>query len=214
VNSRFSIYREKKSLHDSQRDTPRVQALRQDFQEHVRTTLGPLAQQLKFIDESGAHLGLTRLYGRAAPGARVREGTPGYSGKHYTLFAAVSLSEVSATSVLEGGMTGDAFDAYVAQVLAPTLRPGDIVLIDNLNVHKSEVAQRLIAARGARLEFLPPYSPDLNPIEQCWSKVKTVLRKLKARTFDELVEALCRAFASITRHDLQAWFAHCGYFIP
>ncbi len=214
MNSRFSTYREKKSLHDSQRDTPRVQALRQDFQDHVRDTLCPLAEHLKFIDESGAHLGLTRLYGRAAPGERVTVGTPGYSGKHYTLVAAVSLSEVSATSVLEGGMTGEAFDAYVAQILAPTLRPGDIVLIDNLNVHKRETAQQLIAAHGARLEFLPPYSPDLNPIEQCWSKVKTVLRKLKARTFDELVEALGIAFASITVHDLQACFAHCGYLMP
>jgi transposase len=188
--------------------------LRQDFQELVLEKLRPLAAHLKFIDESGAHLGLTRLYGRAAPGERVSEATPGYSGKHYTVLAALSLTEVSATSVLEGGMTGAAFDAYVEHVLAPSLRRGDIVLIDNLNVHKSEVAQRLLAARGARLEFLPPYSPDLNPIEQCWSKVKTVLRKVKARTFDELIEALCIAFASITVQDMQAWFAHCGYLIP
>lgn len=201
-------------LHDSQRDTPRVQALRQDFQEHVREELCPLAEHLKFIDESGAHLGLTRLYGRATPGERVSEATPGYSGKHYTLVAALSLTEVSATSVLEGGMTGDAFDAYVEHVLAPTLRPGDIVLIDNLNVHKSEVAHRLIKTRGAQLVFLPPYSPDLNPIEQCWSKVKATLRKLKARTFDQLLEALCLAFASVTLQDMQAWFAHCGYLIP
>lgn len=191
-----------------------MQTLRRAFQQNIQAPLRAVAARLKFIDESGAHLGLTRRYGRAAPGERVREGTPGYSGKHYTLVAVMSLSEVSATSVLEGGMTGEAFDAYVEQVLAPTLHPGEIVLIDNLNVHQSEVAQRLIAARGARLQFLPPYSPDLNPIEQCWSKVKAVLRKLKARTFDELVEALCIAFASITRQDLQAWFAHCGYLIP
>jgi transposase len=191
-----------------------VQALRQDFQANVIERLRPIAERLKFIDESGAHLGLTRLFGRAAPGARVTEATPGYSGKHYTLVAALGLAEVSATSVLEGGLTGDAFDAYVEHVLAPTLRQGDVVLIDNLNVHKSEVAQRLIAARGARLEFLPPYSPDLNPIEKCWAKVKAVLRKLKARTFDELLEALCIAFTSITVEDMQAWFAHCGYLIP
>jgi transposase len=176
--------------------------------------LRPLADRLKFIDESGAHLGLTRLFGRAAPGERVPEGTPGYSGKHYTLVAALGLREVTATSVLEGGMTSDAFDAYVAQVLAPTLCPGDVVLIDNLNVHKSEVAQRLIAARGARLEFLPPYSPDLNPIEKCWAKVKIVLRTLKARTVDELLIALDRAFGSITPHDMQAWFDHSGYLMP
>lgn len=191
-----------------------MQALRQTFQDHVVKRLRTLAAHLKFIDESGAHCGLTRLYGRAAPGERVCEATPGYSGKHYTIVAALGLREVSATTILEGGMTGDAFEAYVEHVLAPTLQPGDVVLIDNLNVHKSEVAQRLIAARGAHLAFLPPYSPDLNPIELCWAKVKAVLRKLKARTFDELVEALGIAFASITLQDLHAWFAHCGYLIP
>jgi transposase len=201
-------------LHDSQRDTPRVQALRQDFQANGIARLRPLAKHLKFIDESGAHLGLTRLFGRAAPGERVTEATPGYSGKHYTVVAALGLTEVSATWVLEGGMTGDAFETYFEYVLAPTLRRGDIVLIDNLNVHKSETTQRLIAARGARLEFLPPYSPDLNPIEKCWAKVKAVLRKLKARTFDELLHALCSAFASITVEDMQAWFAHSGYLMP
>jgi transposase len=159
-------------------------------------------------------LGLTRAFGRAAPGERVREGTPGYSGKHYTLVAAVGLGEVTATWVLEGAMTQEAFETYVGAVLAPTLQVGDVVLIDNLNVHKSDVTEGLIVARGARLEFLPPYSSDLNPIELCWAKVKTVLRKLKARTFDELVEALCVAFESITPHDLQAWFAHCGYLSP
>ena len=201
-------------MHDSQRDTPRVQALRQDFQDNVIARLRPLTNHLKFIDESGAHLGLTRLFGRAAPGERVTEGTPGYSGKHYTLVAALGLTGVTASAVLEGGMTGDAFDAYVEHALAPTLCPGDVVLIDNLNVHKSAVAHRLIAARGARLEFLPPYSPDLNPIEKCWAKVKAVLRTLKARTFDELLIALEIAFTSITLHDRQAWFKYCGYLMP
>ena len=151
-----------------------MQALRQEFQEHGLDRLRPMAEHLKFIDERGAPLGLTRLFGRAAPGARVPEATPGYSGKHYPRVAALGLSEVSATSVLEGGMTGEACDAYVEHVLAPTRRPGDVVLIDNLNVHKRERAQRLIAARGAVLEYLPPYSPDLNPIEPCWAKVKAI----------------------------------------
>jgi transposase len=88
------------------------------------------------------------------------------------------------------------------------------MLIDNLNVHRSDPAQRQMATRGARLEFLPPYSPDLNRIEQCWAKVKTVLCKMKARTFDELVKALGVAFQSITPEDARAWFAHCGYVIP
>jgi transposase len=177
-------------------------------------SLQNIAAHLKFIDESGAHLGLTRLFGRAAPGARVVEATPGYSGKHYTLVAALGLSEISATWLLEEAMTREAFDVYVTQVLAPTLQTGDVVLVDNLNVHKSETARCAIEARGARLEFLPPYSPDLNPIEKCWAKIKTVLRRLKARTFDELVEALGIAFQSITPDDGRAWFSHCGYLAP
>jgi transposase len=214
VNCNASTYREKKSLHDSQRDTPRVQALRHAFQDHVSAGLRPLAARLKFIDESSAHLGLTRLYARAAPGQRVVEATPAYRGEHYTIVAALGLGEVSATAVLAGSMGGDAFDAYVENVLAPTLQPGDIVLWDNLNTHKSLRVHQLLTARGARLEFLPPYSPDWNPIELCWAKVKGVLRTHKARTFDELLVALDRAFAAITGSDIQAWFAHCGYLPP
>lgn len=191
-----------------------MQRVRKAFQKKIQAPLRQIAAHLKFIDESGANLGLTRAFGRAAPGERVSEGTPGYSGKHYTFVAALGLREVSATWVLEGAMTQEAFEIYVGAVLVPTLQPGDVVLIDNLNVHKSESTERLIVARGARLEFLPPYSSDLNPIELCWSKVKTVLRTLKARTFDELVDALCIAFESITPNDAQAWFAHCGYLIP
>jgi transposase len=176
--------------------------------------LQDIAAHLKFIDESGAHLGLTRLFGRAAPGQRVIEATPGYSGKHYTIIAALGLTEITATWLLEEALTREAFEVYVTHVLAPTLQVGDVVLIDNLNVHKSETARQAIEARGARLEFLPPYSPDLNPIEKCWAKIKSVLRQLKARTFDELVEALGVAFESITPEDLRAWFVHCGYLSP
>lgn len=191
-----------------------MQHLRAEHHTKTETTLRHIAAHLKFIDESGVHLGLTRLCGRAAPGQRVCEATPGFSGKHYTLVAALGLTEVSAAWLLEEALTRDAFDVYVTQVLAPTLHAGDVVLIDNLNVHKSETARRAIAAQGARLEFLPPYSPDLNPIEKCWAKVKAVLRRLKARTFDELVEALNLAFQSITPEDARAWFAHCGYLAP
>jgi transposase len=201
-------------LYDSQRETPRVQQLRAEHHAKTEATLRDIVAHLKFIDESGAHLGLTRLFGRAAPGERILETTPGYSGKHYTVVAALGLTEVTATWVLEDAMTGEHFDVYATQVLAPTLRAGDVVLLDNLNVHKSEPARRAIEARGARLEFLPPYSPDLNPIEKCWAKVKTVLRRLKARTFEELVEALNVAFQSITPADARAWFAHCGYLNP
>ena len=201
----------KKSLHDSQRDTPRVKALRQDFVEQVKPALNDLLRHVKFIDEIGLNLGLTRLYGRAAPGERVTEGTPDYSGPHYTTIAALGLDGVAAPWIFEGAMTTVAFETYVQAELAPTLRRGDIVLADNLSAHKSAEAQRLIEIPGAQLAFLPPYSSDFNPIELCWSKIKTALRAAKARTWEALLVALVQALRSVSPADIQAWFAHCGY---
>lgn len=201
----------KKSLHDSQRETPRVKALREDFQIQFVDTLGKFVKRLKFLDESGTHLGLTRLYGRAAPGQRVVEATPGYSGPHYTLVATLGWQEVTAPWIFEGSMNSVAFEAYVRSQLLPTLHRGDILLMDNLSAHTGETIRQLIEAKGARLEFLPPYSPDFNPIELCWSKVKTALRATKARTLDALVEAIAQALRSISFTDIQNWFAHCGY---
>jgi transposase len=174
-------------------------------------TLGTLVKRLKFIDESGAHLGLTRLFGRAAPGQRIVEATPGYSGPHYTLVATLGWKEVTAPWIFEGAMNGVAFEAYVRSQLLPTLRRGDIVVLDNLSAHTGETIRQLIEARGARVQFLPPYSSDFNPIELCWSKIKMALRAAKARTFDVLMEALAKALRSISLTDIQNWFAHCGY---
>ena len=142
------------------------------------------------------------------------EATPGDAGTHYTLLAAVGLQGLQAPALLTGVMDGSAFEVYIAQVLLPTLRRGDIVLMDNLSSHKSPRIRRLIESVGARLEYLPPYSPDLNPIELCWSKVKTVLRTAKAHTFEALLEALADAFGSVAKQDIAAWFAHCGYVKP
>ncbi len=207
----FELAAKKKSLHDSQRDTPRVKALREDFQTQFVDPLGELVKRLKFIDESGANLGLTRLCGRAAPGQRVVEATPGYSGPHYTLVATLGWKGVSAPWIVEGGMDGVAFEAYVQTQLLPTLRREDIVVLDNLSAHTRQTIRQLIEGRGAHLVFLPPYSPDFNPIELCWSKVKTALRAAKARTFEALLEAMAQALRSISLTDIHAWFAHCGY---
>ena len=204
----------KKSLHDSQRDTARVRRLRREFQQQREEAWRDFVGHLKFLDESGVNLGLTRWFGRARPGQRVREGTPGHSGPHYTLLALLSAQSLDAPWLLKGAMDGDAFEVYVAQVLVPTLQPGDIVFMDNLNFHKRPRIRQLIDAVGARLEFLPPYSPDFNPIELCWSKVKTALRTAKARTFEALLAALADAFASVNPDDIEAWFAHCGYAKP
>jgi transposase len=187
--------------------------MRATFAAHVLTDLVPLADKLHFIDEIGTHLGLTRLYGRAAPGERVVEATPGFSGPHYTSVAALNLRGVHAPFVFQGNMDGPAFETYVEHILGPDLLTGDIVILDNLSPHKHAVIRSLIEARGATVEFLPPYSPDLNPIENCWSKAKAFLRKLKARTFDELITALAQALRAVSPQDAAAWFAHCGYAI-
>jgi transposase len=204
----------KKSLHDSQRDTPRVQAARADFQQTIAATLGETLRHWKFFDEMGLNLGLTSLYGRAVPGQRVVEATPGHSGAHYTAVALLSCRRLQAPSIWEGSMTAARFEAYVAQDVAPCLRRDDVMVVDNLSAHKSAAARQCIEARGARLLFLPPYSPDFNPIELCWGKVKTALRTAKARTWEALIDALADALRSVQRRDIHAWFAHCGYPLP
>jgi transposase len=154
---------------------------------------------------------MTRLFGRAAPGERVVDATPGHSGEHYTLVSALGLDGIRAPWFLPGPMNSDAFHVYVTQVLAPTLVPGDVVVLDNLSSHKGMAIQTAIEARGAMLLFLPPYSPDFNPIELCWSKIKTLLRAAKARTREALLDGFANALASISLSDALAWFAHCGY---
>lgn len=185
--------------------------MRQSFQTQFVEPLGKLIKRLKFLDESGANLGLTRLFGRAAPGERIVEATPGYSGPHYTVIATLGWKNVTAPWILEGAMNGVAFEVYVRTQLLPTLHRGDIVVMDNLSAHTGETIRQLIEAQGARLQFLPPYSSDFNPIELCWSKVKAALRAAKARTFDTLLEAVAKALRSISLTDIQNWFAHCGY---
>ena len=159
----------------------------------------------------GSNLALTRLYGRAAPGERISEGVPQNYGENVTTLAALGAGGVQAPMTVNGAVDGDVFLAYVREVLVPTLSAGDIVVMDNLKAHKVAGVREAIEARGARLEYLPPYSPDFNPIEKCWSKVKTALRKAKARTREALEAALKAALLTITEADARAWFTHCGY---
>lgn len=163
------------------------------------------------MDESGSNLALTRLYGRAAPGERVAEGVPQNYGENVTILAAIGFDGLQAPMTVNGAVDGAVFLAYVREMLCPTLAEGDIVVMDNLKAHKVAGVREAIEARGARLEYLPPYSPDFNPIEKCWSKVKTALRKAKARTREALEAALKQALLTITEADARAWFAHCGY---
>ena len=172
------------------------------------------AGQLVFVDESGTNLAMTPRTGRAPRGARVVGSTPRNHGPNTTLIAALSVHGVAAAMSLEGAMDRDAFDVFVAQVLVPALTPGQIVVWDNLSVHKSATAQRLIEACGCTVRFLPPYSPDFAPIELAFSKVKAYLRRAEARTRDALEGAITAALATLTSTDARHWFAHCGYHLP
>jgi transposase len=205
---RLNLPRKKKVVHASERDTPRVQALRAEYRVAM---VEFIVKHLKFLDESGVHLGFTRLYGRAEPGTRVVDATPYQPSEKWTLVAALGLHSMDAPWVLPGNMTGEAFEVYVRHVLAPTLQPYDVVVLDRLPAHRVAGIEQLIQARGAHLHFLPPYSPDFNPIERCWTKIKTLLRSLKARTAETLLEAIKTALASITDSDARAWFEYCGY---
>ena len=164
-----------------------------------------------FLDESGATTQMTRTYGRAPRGERVREATPQGHWKILTMFAALTTRGLEAPMTIAEPTDGDIFLAYIEQVLCPRLRPGQVVVMDNLSAHKVSGVRELIEARGARLLYLPPYSPDLNPIEQAWSKIKQVLRSLKARTAETLDHAVAEALKTITAENAVAWFAHCGY---
>jgi transposase len=168
-------------------------------------------ERFKFVDESGANIAMTRLFGRAARGTRVQDAIPKNHGSNVTILGALSCDGLDAVMTIDGPTDAAVFRAYVGEVLAPTLTPGDIVVMDNLGAHKVKGIQQAIEAAGARLLYLPPYSPDWSPIEPCWSKLKTYLRAVKARTREALDEALTSAIDLITGTDARGWFAHCGY---
>ncbi len=177
----------------------------------VVTTLD--VARFKFLDEASVNLSLTRLYGRAAPAQRVVDHVPLPTGPQTTTLAVIGLAGVTAPLMLSGAVNGTVFYGYIAQCVALTLQPGDVLFMDNLPTHKIAGIKALIEARGARLIYLPPYSPDFNPIELAWSKVKATLRRLKARTWPDLIDALKQALLAITPQDIQGWFTHCGYAI-
>ena len=164
-----------------------------------------------FIDESSAKTNMTRLYGWATEGERAFDSAPHGHWMAHTMIASMRLDGTTASMCINSATDGDVFEAYVSTTLAPTLRLGDIVILDNLSAHKRARAAEIIHACGARIMFLPPYSPDLNPIEKMWSKIKSVLRPLKPRTLEELYHAITCAFSQITPEDTHSFFESCGY---
>lgn len=167
--------------------------------------------RLVFLDESGVNTGMTRLYGRADSSQRVKEAVPDTRFHRTTILSSMRLDGTIVPVVFSGALDGDMFRKYIEQMLVPTLSPGDIVIMDNLTSHKVQGIMEAVQNVGATILFLPPYSPDLNPIELMWSKLKAILRKLKIRTAELLPDAIASAFNSISVSDIVSWFQHDGY---
>lgn len=172
------------------------------------------ASRLVFVDESSTNMALTPRYGRAPRGERARGKAPRNWGKNVTLISSITLEGgMGASMSIEGSSDSESFGLYMRNVLAPRLKAGQIVLMDNLSVHTSGWVRDLIEEKGCQLWLLPSYSPDFNPIEEAFSKVKHLLRKAKARTLEALFGATAQALHAVSADDTRGYFEHCGYYV-
>ena len=201
-------YVQKKTAHASEQDRPDVFLKRLAWLEE-QPDLDP--EKLVFIDETGLSTKMARLRGRALKGERCRASVPHGHWKTTTFVGGLRLSGMSAPLVLDGAMNGDAFVAYVEQQLAATLSPGDVVIMDNLPAHKVSGVRKAIEAVGATLKYLPPYSPDFNPIEKAFAKLKALLRKAAKRTVEELGDKLAQIIQTFSKTECENYFTACGY---
>jgi len=204
VLCKSSVCRVKKSLAAAER----VEADRLRFRRRVARLD---RRRLVFTDETGFHLAMTRAYGRAARGERVNQSVPRNHGKGVSLIGSLGLRGLLAPLSLEGAVDTVAFDSYVSRMLISQLRPKDVLLLDNLPVHQASQVEQAVASVKAQVLWLPSYSPDFSPIENCWSKVKTLVRGCQPRTPKELNVALRDALKAVTLDDIDGWFRHCGY---
>ena len=169
---------------------------------------------LVFVDEMGTNTSLSPAYAWAPKGQRAYWSVPRNRGANTTVLSSMSAEGMGPSLAVEGTTTSVVFEAYVEQVLAPTLCSGQVVVMDNLSAHKGERVKEMIEQRGCQLVYLPAYSPDLNPIEEAFSKIKGVVRKAEARTREALVEAIGMALSVVTARDARGFFEHCGYGTP
>lgn len=200
---------QKKLIFAAERESERVRELRREWRFEVCPKLRE--RRVFFLDESGVTTALTRLYGRAPGGARAAGAVPKNYARQINVLSAISSDGVAASFALEGSVNGAVMTVFVRDVLRPHLRAGDAVVLDNFSVHKTKAVQAEFRAAGVELYYLPPYSPDLNPIELCWSKVKTHLRGVQARTHETLYQEIGTALSKVTASDAKGWIKHCGY---
>lgn len=200
----FEVDTEKKTLEASERKEEE----RREWEEKAKHLD---VRKLVFLDESGSNIALTRSYARAPKGKRARGSIPRNRGKNVTVISCLTFDGLGESLILDGAANGELFELYIEQILVPSLKSGQIVIMDNLSIHKRQKVRELIEARGCQVLFLPPYSPDFSPIEEAFSKIKAVLRKIGARTRDALQEALEYALTTVSASDAAGWFRHCGY---
>ena len=168
-------------------------------------------EDLIFIDESGVNLALLRLYARALKGKRARGKRPQKRGKNISIISALSLEKLVASSNIYGSVDGVTFEAFIVKELVPKLWKNACVVMDNAQIHLGKMVKEAIEQAGAKLIYLAPYSPEFSPIENFWSKVKAILRKLKARTYKDLIDGIFDAMLSVSQQDIRNWFTHCCY---
>lgn len=200
--------RKKKMIHASEQERPRCVGKERRMEWVSEENPG---SHLVFLDESGVNINMARRYGRGKGGRRVVDHTPLNTPKSTTILSPIRLDGQLAFTTFQGGTTGDKFLTYLKDVLIPTLHPGDIVVMDNLRTHHIQAVSELLHGAGAQVLYLPPYSPDLNPIDKLWSKVKAVLRKLRVRSSNALDAAIRFALDQVSADDCAGWFSCAGY---
>jgi len=198
-------------FYPSAQDTLRVTLKREWWRSWQAVLGGSDIKSLVFLDESSINLSYTRTYGRAKRGERIFEGLSDVRFERKSILSTVRLNGDQTPFIFNGTLNKELFADYLRNQLAPTLKEGDTIVLDNSSVHKSKLVRETAKELGLKLLFLPPYSPDMNPIELLWSYMKNVLRRLRARTMDALVPAIETALSSITNDAINGWFQHCGY---
>jgi transposase len=200
---------------DAQKKTLAACERKEEERHHWREQAKELdVNKLRFIDETGSNIALTRLYARAPKGQRARGSIIRNRGKNVTLITDLTLRGFGEALIVDGSVNGELFEAYVERVLVPSLSAGEIVILDNCSIHTGEKVRQLVEAKGCQLLPLPTYSPDLTPIEEAFSKVKAILRRMGPFTRETLHQALQYALSQVSASDASGWFRHCGYSVP
>lgn len=172
-----------------------------------------MVENLVFLDESSVNLAYTRLYGRSIIGTRINEGIKDVRFQRQSILSTIRMNGEQTPFIFDGTLNKELFANYLEHQLAPTLKPNDVVILDNCSVHHAKLVSETLIKCGITVLFLPPYSPDFNPIELMWAYVKKILKKLKARTYDKLISAIDKALSSVSTDLISAWIKHCGYII-